>query len=75
MVKINSEIKIGNKTYIVENIVKDQYLLRNDNNVLNWIDKNQLISSLQKINFTKPIQLNESVEEQSNDLIFETIKE
>ena len=71
MVKINSEIKIGNKTYVVENIVKDQYLLRNDNNVLNWIDKNQLVSSLQKINFTKPTQLNESVEEQSNDLIFE----
>ena len=59
MVKINDELKFGNKNYTVESIKSDKILLKN-NNVYNWISKQDIKNSLQTITFSQPTTLTES---------------
>ena len=53
MIKKGNNIRFGNTIFIVENVDGDDFLLKNkNNNILNWVKKEDILKNLNKINFS-----------------------
>lgn len=74
MLKVGNKIRFGHQIFIVE-CIKNNNILLNNNNILNWFSFDDIKKNCQKIQFNKPQNLSESFknlnENVKNSLVFE----
>ena len=59
MLKVGNKIRFGHQIFIVE-CIKNNNILLNNNNILNWFSFDDIKKNCQKIQFNKPQNLSES---------------